>query len=115
MPGRINLAPLIGAVIAAATDAVYLAVIRHQGPPYDVPRVAAVATVIFAAAAAAGLGSLIADAGAARALLIGASLGLCLVGVLGLLSIGLPLLLAGVLTMVGLARPGRVRGPGPGR
>ena len=72
------------------------------------PRVSLVAALIFGAALAAGYGSMSHRGSVAKGLLIGASIGLWMLGVVGLFSIGMALLLAGTLTMVGAARLVRI-------
>lgn len=81
--------------------------IERQGPPYDIPRVSLVATLIFAAALAAGVGSVTKRPEVARVLLVGTSGGLWILGVGGMFSIGLPLVVAGTLIFIGAMRSPR--------
>ena len=105
---RVNIPALCGAAAAAATGVGYLFLIERQGPPYDVTRISVVAVLIFAMAVVAGVGSLSRRDQVSRRLLIGASIGLWTLGIVGLFSIGLFLLLAGALSMVGAARVAKV-------
>ena len=99
---------LAGAVLALLTDVLYLAIIRGQdtGEPGDWARVSVVAGVILALATCAGVAALAAGvAPPLRKVLLGiATVGLFVMGVLGLMSIGLPLLGAALLCLTGWLR-----------
>jgi hypothetical protein len=99
------------AIIAAADDAFYLGVVNTQGgsnPQFL--RVPFVAAFIALMAICAGLSSR-ASAARFRPLLLGVSAaGLILVGFFSIFSIGLPLVVAGVLASLGL-----INGLGPAR
>lgn len=102
---------LVAGGLAIAVAALYLWVIFHQGDPVNVALSAGVATVILVAAALAIAGAVIRRAGMARTSLIASTVLLFIMGVVGLLSIGLPLLGAGVLTFVSAAgRHGQAAG-----
>jgi hypothetical protein len=86
--------------IAAVTDVGYLVIIVAQGGPSDATRVVFVALAIGVAAVCAGFGATRARR-IDRLPWLGAATGMLLVlGYLGLFSIGLPLLIAGVLSAV---------------
>jgi len=104
VPRTMNVPALSGAAVAGATGIGYLVIIDRQGPPYDVPRVSLVAALIFGSAATAGFAATRYGSSIAKSLLIGTSVGLWMLGVAGLFSVGLPLLLAGTLTLVGAVR-----------
>src|ERR1700716_4329534 len=93
------------AVIAGTVDVLYLGYVNSQGagdPQFL--RVPFVATFIALMAISAALSSR-ASAARWRPLLLGASAGgLLLIGYFGIFSIGLPLLVAGALALVGLIR-----------
>jgi fucose 4-O-acetylase-like acetyltransferase len=96
---------LAAAVIAVGTDVLYLLIIRSQDPgePGDLT-VPIVAAVILGLAVCAGVAA-IASAPATRKILLSiAAAGLFVMGVLGLFSIGLPLLVAGILALVASTR-----------
>jgi hypothetical protein len=96
-------AGVAAAVIAGTVDVLYLGYVNSQsaGDPQFL-RVPFVATFIALMAICAALSSR-ASAGRWRPLLLGASAaGLLLLGYFGLFSIGLPLLVAGALALVGL-------------
>jgi hypothetical protein len=99
---------LSAAVVAVATDVLYLAIIRAQGPgePGDWVTVTVVASVILALAACAGVAAVAAGPAPStrRVLLLIATAGLFVMGVLGIFSIGLPLLGAGVLCLIAWTR-----------
>jgi hypothetical protein len=99
---------LAAAVVAVATDALYLAIIRSQGPgePGDWLTVPLVASAILVFAACAGVAALAAGPAPStrRVLLLVATLGLFVMGILGLLSIGLPLLVAAILCLIAWTR-----------
>jgi hypothetical protein len=100
VPARPSRLGLSAAAIAAAVDVAYVWIIASQGGPTDGARVAFVALAIAGAAACAGIGATRASPpgrlpwlGAATGALVG-------LGILGLFSIGLPLMVAGILAMV---------------
>jgi hypothetical protein len=94
---------LIAALIAFADDALYILLIRSQGNAQDA-RVMFVA-VFIASEAVVALGAALVDTPAVRTVLLGAaSGGLLALGLLGLFSIGLPLVVAGLLTTVAWTR-----------
>lgn len=90
----------VAAVLAVGTDLLYLGIIAVQ-EPVDWPTVIFFATIIFLAGAAAGVASTPDRALAMRLLLFAAAAGglLCL-GIIGVFSIGLPLLVAGILCAI---------------
>jgi hypothetical protein len=94
-------------------DVVYLAIIASEGAGNDVWRVTLVATTIGAAASAAWVGSVVADARIRCALLSAAAAALMSLGTLALLSIGILFLVAGVLATVATSTE-IVRDPRPG-
>jgi hypothetical protein len=96
----------VGAAIIAATDDVlYLGTIAtQQGSASQFLRVPFIAAFIALMAICAALSS-VASAGRRRSLLLGMSAaGLILLGYLAMFSIGLPLVLAGVLAALGLIK-----------
>ena len=99
---------LSAAVVAVATDALYLAIIRSQGPgePGDWVTVTVVASAILVFAACAGVAALAAGPtpSTRRVLLLIATTGLFVLGILGIFSIGLPLLVAGILCLIAWTR-----------
>jgi hypothetical protein len=105
---------LAAALVAVSTDALYLAIIRAQAPgePGDWVTVTVVASVILALAVCAGVAAVSAAAGPAirRALLLIATVGLFVMGVIGILSIGLPLLAAAILCLIAWTRTTVERG-----
>ena len=105
---------LAAAVVAVATDALYLGIIRAQGPgePGDWVTVTVVASVILALAACAGVAALAEGPAPStrRVLLLIATVGLFVMGVLGIFSIGLPLLVAGVLCLIAWTRTSAATG-----
>jgi hypothetical protein len=104
----------VAAVVAVATDALYLAIIRSQGlgEPGDWVTVTVVASAILAFAACAGVAALAPGPTlpARRVLLLVATVGLFVMGVLGIFSIGLPLLVAGVLCLIAWTRTAAATG-----
>jgi hypothetical protein len=100
-------AGVAAAVIAGTVDVLYLGYVNSQGagdPQFL--RVPFVATFIAIMAICAALSSR-SSAARWRPLLLGASAaGLLLLGYFGIFSIGLPLLVAGALALVGLVRTG---------
>ena len=93
------------AIIAATTDAVYLGTIEAQGgSASQFLRVPFIAAFIAVMAICAALSS-IASAGRWRSFLLGVSAaGLLLLGFFAMFSIGLPLVIAGVLASLGLIK-----------
>jgi hypothetical protein len=107
-PGRALASVATG--LAILTDIAYVAIILAQGEAVFA-RVAAVASCILAAALAAAVaGRADLPAGVRLPLLGGAAGGLLSLGVLGLFSIGLPLFVAGVLTLTAWVRVARSPG-----
>lgn len=101
---------LLAAVITFADAALYVWVISGEDSPNDWGRVGLVAALIVLAGVLAMVGST--AEGTVRAALLGAATPILLVlGILGALSIGPPLFLAGILTLIGAltARRGRPR------
>jgi hypothetical protein len=97
VPARPSRLGLSAAAIAVAVDVAYVWIIAAQGGPTDGARVAFVALAIAAAAACAGIGST-RPSPLARLPWLGAATGALVgLGVIGLFSIGLPLLVAGFL------------------
>jgi hypothetical protein len=93
---------LSAAAIAAAVDVAYVWIIAAQGGPTDASRVAFVALAIAGAAVCAGIGAT-RPSPLARLPWLGAATGALLgLGILGLFSIGLPLLVAGLLAGMAL-------------
>lgn len=87
---------LAAAALAAATDLVYLGIVRAQRTAWISDRVAFVASFIAAGAALALVGARTDDP-RRRTLALGAATGVLLsAGIVGIFSIGLPLLLAAV-------------------
>ena len=105
MPDRPSFSGLAGAVIAAAVTCLYLVLAAREGNN-DLAIVATFAVLIGGSAAAAAVGSLIADGPLRVALLATAATILLVVGVLGIFTIGMPLLLAGALTTGAAIRAG---------
>ena len=100
---RSSLPSLIAALIAFADDALYLLLIRSQGSSRD-PRVTFVAVFIAGEATIALTAALVARP-AARTVLLGPAFGgLLALGLLAMFSIGLPLVVAGILTGLAWAR-----------
>jgi cytochrome bd-type quinol oxidase subunit 2 len=96
--GRVGPA-LVGALLAVATDVLYLWIMFHQGDPVNVAVVTAVAGVILLAALVVVVATFVIHGRGSRSLLFAAAFVLLALGVLGLMSIGLPLLCAGALTI----------------
>jgi len=98
----------VASLITAVTDVAYLWLIAHQGDAFS-------SRVVFVALYIAAISFAVGSAGSARAMpiearvaLLAASTGALLtLGYLGLFSIGLPLLVAGVLSLVSWLRLGR--------
>jgi hypothetical protein len=96
---------LIGALIAAADDVLYVVLIRGQGGfQGERGRVVFVASFVAALAAVALAGALVRRPFVRIALLTVATGGLLTLGLLAMWSIGLPLEVAGVLTAVAWTR-----------
>jgi hypothetical protein len=94
------------AIIAAAVDVLYLGIVGSQGSNPQYLRVPFVAAFIALTAICAALSSL--AAARWRPLLLGISAaGLLLVGFFAIFSIGLPLLIAGLLALAGLIAESR--------
>ncbi len=96
---RFDLLAADAAVLALAMLVVYVSVIREQGGEVAVWAV----VVLVADAAAAAYGS-VRSSPHRRATLVAAGVLLVALGVLALLTIGLPILLAGLLCLVSAAR-----------
>lgn len=103
---RLDGVALAGSVLALAMLVVYLSVIRQED---DQPAAWAVAALVLGAGAA-GYGAVRTAPGRRAALLL-AGLGLVVLGVLAILSIGLPILFAGALCLVAALRQRRARTP----
>jgi hypothetical protein len=89
--------------IALADDVVYLVLIAGQNGPYD-GRTFLVASFLLLMAAAAGVGAVIGSARARASLLALTAAGCLGLGILGIFSIGAPLLIAAVLATYAAAR-----------
>jgi hypothetical protein len=96
---RLDLLALLAAVIAVVMAGVYVQVMHSQE---DQP-LAWVLTVLGASALLATYGAPV-DASHRRLALVLAGVGLVLLGLLAILSIGLPILVAGLLALVGSTR-----------
>jgi hypothetical protein len=108
-PPTVSIPSLIAALIAFADDALYVLLFRSQGSSQD-----ELARVVFfiASDATVALGAALVDRPAVRTVLLGAaSGGLFALGLLGLFSIGLPLVVAGVLTTAAWTRSTRPSQP----
>ncbi|HXF73608.1 MAG TPA: hypothetical protein VNO79_13500, partial [Actinomycetota bacterium] len=93
---RVGRVGFLAAGLAAATDVAYLAIIRAQGTAWISARVAFVACFIASGAVLALVGATGVDPGR-RTLALGAATGVLVsAGLVGIFSIGLPLLLAAV-------------------
>ncbi len=102
VPARPSRLGLSAAAIAVAVDVAYIWIIAAQGGPTDASRVAFVAVAIAAGAVCSGIGST-RPSPLARLPWLGAATGALVgLGVLGLFSIGLPLLAAGLLAGMAL-------------
>jgi hypothetical protein len=105
---------LLAAVITFADAALYLFIISSEDSPNDWALVGLIAALIVLAGIFAMVGST--AEGTMRAALLGAATPILLVlGILGALSIGPPLFLAGILTLIGAlsARRGSPRSRQP--
>jgi len=99
---------LAAAGVAVADTIFYVILISRQDTPTEWTTVAFVASVIMLGAVFAAAGSLV--GGNARMLLLAfATTILLIVGVLAILSIGWPLIFAGIVTMVGAVTATRGR------
>ncbi|MGD8202429.1 hypothetical protein ACQE98_17445 [Ornithinimicrobium sp. W1679] len=94
----LDVAAVAATVLAVVMLVVYLVVMREQG---DQPAMWAV--VLLVLGAAAGYGA-VRSAPYRRAALLAAACGLTALGVLAILTIGLPILFAGVLCLVAAVR-----------
>ena len=99
---------LAAAAIAFADAIAYVTIINRQGTLNDWGRVVVIAALIAFAGVLATVGSLV-TGGRRPALLWPATVILLVLGFLGIFSIGLPLLIAGILTAVGAATATRGR------
>ncbi|MGH2381221.1 MAG: hypothetical protein ACRDG7_08375 [Candidatus Limnocylindria bacterium] len=94
---RMSIPAALACALAAATLVTYVALLDRQGTPLSNPRVAFVAASIAILSLLTGAGALVRSA-SVRATLLGlATPGLLGVGFIGAWSIGLSLLLAGIL------------------
>lgn len=106
-------AAAIGAAcIAAVMEVIYLTIILDQEDLSDVARVGFVAAAIVAVVAAAAVGGSRSDPARRLPFLGAATGGSLMLGYLGLFSIGLPLLVAGVLAAIARGSSSRSAGPG---
>jgi hypothetical protein len=105
-------AGLAAAAIAGATSIAYVIIIVAQGEP-DADRVILVLAMILGAAIAAAVGGSTANVSMKNVLLGGASGGLLSLGYLALFSLGLLLLVAGVVSTIGWTRALRGAGAEP--
>jgi hypothetical protein len=110
IPRRTDRAPgaslaIAAAIIAVVVDGLYLAIIVGQGS-IEWARTIVVAAFIFGSAVCA-LGVAFGPAAARPVLAAAASGGLVTLGILGMFSIGLPLLVAGALAVVAWVRVAR--------
>lgn len=97
--GRANVPGLFAAVLAGVITVGYLGLIAAEGGGNDPGRVALVASTIGGAATAAWIGSVLGN-GRVRSSLLGAAAGVLLsLGYLALFSIGILLILAGILAV----------------
>jgi hypothetical protein len=96
--GRSTLA-LVGGAIAVGTGFSYIWIIAHQGGSVEVPRVVIVSGMIFLASVLVIAGASIHGRRASRAVGLPGAVLLLLLGVVGIFSIGLPLLVAGTLAL----------------
>lgn len=96
MPERPSIAGIIAAVIATAMTGVYVVIAASEGNN-ELAGVATFAGLMGIGALSAGIGSLLADGPVRIALLAVAALVVLPIGMLGIFSIGLPLLVAGLL------------------
>ncbi len=99
---------ILGATAAAATDLGYLILIRRQGPPYEWGRVTIVAAIILAGAGLVLTGALARRPEIACRTLSAGLIVLLGLAVVGMFSIGPPLLVAVLLTAWGIGRTNRV-------
>lgn len=94
--GRISVAGFAAAALSGAVAVLYLSLIAQGnvgGGDGDGPRIVLFAALFAALPILAALGSLRPDSNAGIGLLVVAALGMTILGVLGIFSVGLPLLL----------------------
>lgn len=104
-PLRPSLLAGIAAAIAGGTAVAYILVIRAEGTiSVTDTGVLSVFIGISACAVAAGVGGFATEASRRFNFLLGATVGLFLFGLMGIFSIGLPLLVGGVLTLIEVIR-----------
>jgi hypothetical protein len=110
-------AGLLAAVVAAATDGAYVAIIRSQDAFQPLPRVVPFITGYIAAIAAAavvGIACVLAGRSAvAKAVFLSAAAGSAALGVIGIFSIGLALLITAALLSIAAATIPPIRRPNP--
>ena len=94
---------VLGALIAIAADVLYAVILSRQGIGDDSMRSEFVGTFVALMAGAALITVVPASRGAAPGLLVGSATGLLLLGVLAMWSIGLLLVVAGVVIAVAAA------------
>jgi hypothetical protein len=105
---------LLAAVITFADAALYLFIISSEDSPNDWALVGLIAGMIVLAGVLAMVGST--AEGTMRAALLGAATPILLgLGILGALTIGPPLFLAGILTLIGALTARRARPQSPPR
>jgi hypothetical protein len=105
---------MVAGIVGLVVDAAYLGIIFDQGD-VEAGRVAVVSVFVLAVSALALVGAVAsAPSSGTRLVVLGAATGgLLTVGVLGIFSIGLPLLVAAVLCAVGYAQVARAVRPVP--
>ena len=113
----LSCAGLLAAALAAATDVLYLRLIASQGDSLTNGVVVVVATLVATCAVLAVVGAVHADPAVRVSLLAAAASFLLVLGMIGIFSIGLPLLVAAGLALAGALRartalPPRGRPPG---
>jgi hypothetical protein len=110
VPERPSFAGITAAVIATAMTGVYVVIAASEGNN-EFAGVATFAVLMGIGALSAGIGSLLADGPVRIGLLAVAALVLLPIGMLGIFSIGLPLLVAGLLAAAAaLSSAGRAGG-----
>ena len=101
---------LAGGMVALFVAGLYLAIVFSEDSANDGSSIAFIATALIATAALGIAGALFPRAFGRRVLLTGAATGMTVWGVVGIFSIGMPLLLAGGLTWLAVLRmAGQVR------